>query len=130
MKFLLDTNAVIALLKGNAALLAKLQQHKPADFGIPSIVAHELYYGAYKSHRVAHNLARLDALQFAVVDFDKEDARASGETRAALARAGTPIGGYDVLIAGQAKARDLAVITRNLSEFSRVGALRLENWEQ
>lgn len=129
MNFLLDTNAVIALLKGNSALLGKLQRHKPGDFGISSIVAHELYYGAYKSHLVARNLARLDAFQFAVVDFDKEDARAAGETRAVLARAGTPIGGYDVLIAGQAKARGLAVITRNLSEFSRVSGLSLENWE-
>jgi tRNA(fMet)-specific endonuclease VapC len=128
VKFLLDTNAVIALLQGDAALVSNLRRYEPDDFGIPSIIAHELFYGAYKSRRAASNLARLDALQFPIVEFDREDARAAGETRAALALAGTPIGGYDVLIAGQARARDLTVVTRDLSEFSRVGGLLLENW--
>lgn len=58
MKFLLDTNAVIAVLKGDTSVLARLRAHLPSDFGLPSIVAHELYYGAYKSQRSAENLAR------------------------------------------------------------------------
>jgi predicted nucleic acid-binding protein len=42
---------------------------------ISSIVAHELFYGAFKSRRAAQNVALIDALQFSVVEFDKEDAR-------------------------------------------------------
>ncbi len=57
----------------------------------------------------------------AVLNFDKEDARQAGEVSAALAAAGTPIGPYDVLIAGQALARGLVLVTHNVSEFSRVG---------
>lgn len=64
-----------------------------------------------------------------MLEFDKEDARQAGEIRAALASSGMPIGPCDVLIAGQARARDLILITRNVSEFSRVGGLRIENWE-
>lgn len=129
MKYLLDSNAVIAMLKGQDRLLARLRQHHPSDIALPAVVAHELYYGAYKSQRVAHNLAVLDALQFAVLEFDREDAVQAGEIRAAFAAAGTPIGPYDVLIAGQAVSRNLTLVSRNLREFQRVSALRVEDWE-
>ena len=52
----------------------------------------------------------------------------AGDIRADLARRGMPIGPYDVLIAGQAKARDLPLITNNTAEFSRVSGLRIEDW--
>ena len=92
-------------------------------------MAHELFYGAFRGSRPAQNLASFDALKFEVLEFDKEDARQAAEIRAMLATAGTPIGPYDVLIAGQARARDLTLITRNMGEFSRVAGLRAENWE-
>ena len=129
MKFLLDSNAVIALMKGHSGFLTRLRQHQPRDFGISAIVAHELFYGAYRGQRTAENLARVDALQFEVLDFDREDARQAGELRARLAAAGTPIGAYDVLIAGQALARGLTLVTHNTGEFQRVPGLRIEDWE-
>ena len=129
MKFLLDSNAVIALMKGHSGFLTRLRQHQPRDFGISAIVAHELFYGAYRGQRTAENLARVDALQFEVLDFDREDARQAGELRARLAAAGTPIGAYDVLIAGQALARGLTLVTHNTGEFQRVPWLRVEDWE-
>ncbi|MDE1146639.1 MAG: type II toxin-antitoxin system VapC family toxin [Azospirillaceae bacterium] len=129
MKFLLDTNAVIAVIKGNPAFLSRMQQHRPEDFGLPSIVVHELYFGAAKSQRQAENMARVDALRFPVLDFDPEDAREAGLIRAQLAAAGTPIGPYDALIAGQALARTLTLVTHNTREFRRVSGLRWEDWE-
>jgi tRNA(fMet)-specific endonuclease VapC len=129
MKFLLDSNAVIAIMKGNSAVHTRLKQHRPVDFALPSIVMHELYYGACKSERKTENLARLDQLQFPVLEFDREDAVAAGEIRAALASLGQPIGAYDVLIAGQALCREITLISRNVREFSRVEGLLLENWE-
>ncbi|MGB7302012.1 MAG: type II toxin-antitoxin system VapC family toxin [Burkholderiaceae bacterium] len=129
MKFLLDTNAVIALMKGNAAFCDRLCQHKPADFGLPSIVIHELFYGAYNSQARDKNLARVEALQFETVSLDREDARQAGQVRAILRKVGNPIGGYDLLIAGQALARQLTVITHNVSEFRQVPDLLVEDWE-
>ena len=129
MRFLLDTNSVIAILKGRAGFLKRMRQYQPRDFAISTIVAHELYYGAYKGQRTAHNLARLEALRFEVLPFDHEDAHHAGRLRAALAASGTPIGPYDVLIAGQAIARGLILITHNLREFERVSGLQLEDWE-
>lgn len=128
MKYLLDTNAVIAILKGETPVLTRLYTHPPTDFGMPSIVAHELYYGAYKSQRAATNLARIDALQFEVVSFDAEDGQHAGEIRAQLASMRTPLGPYDALIAGQARARQLVLVTHNIPEFMRVPGLQVEDW--
>lgn len=94
----------------------------------PSIVAHELFYGAFKSQRAGRNVALVDSLQFEVLEFDKEDARQAGHIRAYLALIGTPIGPYDVLIAGQAKARNMILVTGNTDEFQRVEGLVIENW--
>ncbi len=129
MRYLLDTNAVIGLLKDTTSPLAlRARRADPRDVGLSSIVAHELYYGAFKSQRRAENLVRLDAIRFEILPFDKEDAIAAGEVRATLAAVGSPIGPYDVLIAGQAKARNLTLVTDNIREFERVKDLRLENW--
>lgn len=130
MRYLLDTNAVIALLNDpRGAVAQRARQHSPQDVGLPVIVIHELFYGAFKSLHVERNLARIDALPLEVLPYDPEDAREAGAIRATLAHQGTPIGGFDVLIAGQARARGLVLVTRNLGEFSRVDNLTLENWE-
>jgi tRNA(fMet)-specific endonuclease VapC len=129
VKFLLDTNAVIALVAKNAKLLRRVSYYSPIDFGLPAIVAHELYFGTFRSRRVTENLAQVDALEFELVALDREDVRQAAAIRAELAATGSPIGPYDVLIAGQAKSRDLTLISRNVGEFSRVAGLRVENWE-
>lgn len=129
-RYLLDTNAVIALLNNKDSLLAEqVRLHQPADVCISSIIAHELFYGAFKSKRADQNVALIDSLEFEVLEFDKEDARHAGQIRAILALKGKPIGPYDVLIAGQAKARDMILVTRNTEEFSLVNPLLIENWQ-
>lgn len=130
MRFLLDTNAVMALLNdpgGKVSLRAR--KHAPSDIGLSAIVVHELYFGAYKSQRRDRNIALVGALRFEILPFDQDDARHAGELRAGLALQGTPIGGYDVLIAGQARARGLTLVTRNLREFQRVPGLTAETWD-
>jgi len=96
---------------------------------VSAVVIHELFYGAFKSQQVEQNVARVDALQFPVLEFDQEDARQAGEIRAHLASKGMPIGAYDVLIAGQAKARKLTLVTHNTTEFQRVPGLKVEDWK-
>lgn len=128
---LLDTNAVIALVgRRSGELLRRVEASEPGSLAISSIVAHELWYGAYRSQKVAFNLETLRLLfaDLAILNLDSEDARAAGEIRAELARQGTPIGPYDVLIAGQARARNLTLVTNNTGEFSRVAGMSLEDW--
>ena len=130
MHFLLDTNAVIALLDdGTSKLAQRARQHSPADIGISAIVSHELFYGAFKSKRADQNIALVDSLRFVVVDFDKEDSRHAGAIRAALGALGSTIGPFDVLIAGQARARNLTLVSHNTREFGRVPGLLVEDWE-
>lgn len=128
MTYLLDTNIVIALIKRDPAVLERLRACEPRDVAISAIVLHELYYGAFKSARVSHNVTVVEGLRFAVLDLDPADARHAGEVRAWLAKEGTPIGPYDVLIAGQARARGLTLVTRNAAEFARVPDLAIEGW--
>lgn len=130
MRYLLDANAVIAMLNDPAGpMLRRLRGLVPSDVGVSAVVMHELYFGAFKSRRRDHNLALVDALRFEVLPLDTEDARHGGEIRAWLAAHGTPIGAYDILIAGQARARGLTLVTRNLREFERVPGLSMENWQ-
>jgi tRNA(fMet)-specific endonuclease VapC len=130
MRYLLDANAVIALLNDTTSPIARrIRRYAPRDIGVSAVVIHELYYGGFKSQRVEKNLARVDALQFLVLEFDQEDARQAGQIRAHLASKGTPTGPYDLLIAGQAKARKLTLITHNTTEFARVPGLKVEDWK-
>jgi tRNA(fMet)-specific endonuclease VapC len=129
MRFLLDTNAIIGLLnRSSAKLEANVREHPASEIGISAIVAHELYYGAFKSQRVDENLQRLGQIRLEILSLDREDAEAAGKIRAALKKAGTPIGPYDVLIAGQALARGLTLVTNNVGEFQRIEGLKLEDW--
>ncbi|MDH7785706.1 tRNA(fMet)-specific endonuclease VapC [Ochrobactrum sp. 19YEA23] len=128
---LLDTNAVITLIgRRSDTLVSRVLGSVPGTIGLSSIVVHELYFGAHKSAKIEHNLETLRLLlaDFPVLDFDQRDAYVAGDIRAALAVKGTPIGPYDALIAGQAKARDLVVVTNNTGEFERVEGLRVEDW--
>jgi tRNA(fMet)-specific endonuclease VapC len=130
MRYLLDANAVIALLNDTTSPIARrIRRYAPRAIGVSAVVVHELYYGAFKSQRVEKNVARVNALQFPVLEFDQDDARQAGEIRAHLASKGTPIGPYDVLIAGQAKARKLTLVTHNTTEFTRVPGLKVEDWK-
>jgi tRNA(fMet)-specific endonuclease VapC len=130
MRYLLDTNVVIGLLNDMTSKLARrVRREKPADIAISAIVAHELFYGAFKSQRATQNVASIDSLEFEILEFDKEDGRQAGEVRAVLGSSGTPIGPYDVLIAGQAKSRNLILVTNNTDEFARVPGLRVDDWQ-
>ncbi len=129
IKFILDTNVVVALLNDpNSPLGERIRAHPRDALAISAVVAHELYFGSFASRRRNVNLEAVDRLPFAVVPFDAADARSSGEVRAALRSAGTPIGPYDVLIAGQAIARNLTLVTNNAREFARVPGLAVEDW--
>jgi tRNA(fMet)-specific endonuclease VapC len=129
----LDTNAVIAFLKGKPAPLVGRIEREMLDggFAVPVVTLYELHYGVAKSARRKENRERLSVflqLPIAVLPFEQEDAEEAGDIRAQLERAGTIIGPYDILIAGQARRRDALLVTSNASEFRRVPGLRTEDW--
>jgi len=131
MRFLLDTNVCVDYLTGRVpTVIARLQSARPDDVVISVIAVAELRYGADKSSKVEANHERLDRFlnDVATLAFDGPAAGAYGRIRTALERSGTPIGPNDMLIAAQALAHDLVVVTANLSEFERVEGLKVESW--
>ena len=100
MKYLPDSNVFIALAARRPSVLGRLRFIATADIGLSAIVQYELFFGAANGTRREQNLARLAELPFALVPFDEQDALRAAEIRAALRSRGTPIGPYDLLIAG------------------------------
>ena len=133
MSYLLDTNAVIALLKNEPAIFRKRLRRtvsKGGAIAVSSIVLYELWYGVARSAR-RENAERLRVFLsggVAVSAFSEEDAMTAGDLRATLETAGTPIGPYDVLIAGQALRSNAILVTANVSEFARVPGLQWQDW--
>jgi tRNA(fMet)-specific endonuclease VapC len=136
-KLLLDTNPCIHLINGthrNTRKRLETALSQGIEILLSSVVIFELWYGVAKSHpnRREENAQALRAFlagPFVELAFTAEDALAAGEIRASLEKAGTPIGAYDLLLAGQALCGDFTLITANVSEFSRVKGLRWKNWE-
>ncbi len=134
MKYLLDTNACIALINNKSPMVrTRLQKVLAQDEKVlvSSVVAFELWYGVAKSARPEAN-ARLVETFFAgpvsLLAFEPEDAKVAGRVRAGLEAVGKPIGAYDLLIAGQALRHQLTLITANGKEFGRVKGLEWEDW--
>lgn len=132
--YLLDTNVCIALInRSSAAARQKFErvQRRGDAMLFSSVVAFELWYGVEKSQKKEHNARRVQTFSAGPLEwteFDEDDAREAGVIRAALEAAGTPIGAYDVLLAGQARRRSAVLVTSNTDEFARVTGLRLEDW--
>ena len=129
MRYLPDTNVFIALAAGRETILNRLRYISPQEIVLSAIVHYELFYGAVNSARREENIRNIGRLQFEFLCFDHQDAFRAAEIRASLRARGTPIGPYDILLAGQALARDLTLVTRNTREFARIEGLRVENWE-
>jgi tRNA(fMet)-specific endonuclease VapC len=134
VNYLLDTNAVVALLRNKPARVRERYREAESSgdyLAVSSVVLSVLWYGVAKSSQVPENTERLRVFLSGgldLVDFGDEDARTAGQARAALEKGGIPIGAYDLLIAGQALRRGLTVVTANTSEFSRVTGLSWEDW--
>ena len=131
MKWLLDTDTCIAIIKGKPpSVLRKLRGKSVGQVGISSITLGELAFGAAKRGRRDESRAALAEFMLAleIVSFDSDAASSYGQLRASLEKRGTPIGPLDTLIAAHAAALDVVLVTHNTREFGRIDALRLEDW--
>lgn len=131
MRYLLDTNICIYIIKRSPPeLYARFRKLQVGDVGVSAITYCELQFGVSRSSRSEENqLALTEFLgPLELLDFPAAAAVRFGEIRARLQAAGTPIGGYDLLIAAHALHERLTLVTNNIREFRRVPGLKLENW--
>ena len=128
---LLDINICIYVARSHPATVARrFARAAPGSLGISIITWGELCFGAAKSNDPsrAHSLLEQFSRIVEVLPLPAEAGLHYGEVRAALQRAGTPIGNNDLWIAAHALALGVPLVSNNLREFERVPGLKLENW--
>ncbi|MDM8545815.1 type II toxin-antitoxin system VapC family toxin [Candidatus Venteria ishoeyi] len=131
MKYMLDTNTCIYLMKGKPACVReKMLSLHGQEFFLSSIVISELWFGVFKSQQVDKNTLILKCFLEPFTELTYGDAanQVYGNIRAKLQKMGTPIGSLDMLIAAHALAESACLVSNNTKEFSRVEGLVLENW--
>ena len=131
MRFMLDTNLCIDLMRGKArGAFHRLRSLPPDEAGISTVTLAELRCGASKSQRRGYHeqLIASFCAPLEIASFDEDAAESYGEIRATLEGAGTPIGPLDTLIAAHACSLQVTLVTANVREFQRVPNLDVENW--
>ncbi len=131
MKYLLDTNICIYIInKKPLTVIENIREKQPDDIVISTVTIAELQYGVERSQHSAQN--RIALLEFLIpfrkMDFDQDAALVYGKIRRNLESKGTPIGPMDLLLAAQALAYELILVTNNEKEFKRIERLQVENW--
>jgi tRNA(fMet)-specific endonuclease VapC len=128
-RFMLDTDTVSFALRGEGRVAERLLEHRPSDLCVSAITLAELHYGA-ESKRSKKLRRIIDTFTETVttLPFDAQAAIQFGTVAAALARAGTPIGGFDALIAAHAMALGVGLVTNNTQHFRYVRGLKVESW--
>ena len=133
MTYVLDTNAVSALMKGNAAVIERLAATEPAEIAIPQPVLAEIAFGIERlprSKRRAALQTRFDLLcsELPRAAWTDVVSQMYGRVKATLERRGTRIEDFDAAIAAHALALDATLVTANLDHMTRVPGLRVEDW--
>jgi tRNA(fMet)-specific endonuclease VapC len=133
--YILDTNAVSALMRGTSAVIDRLAQTSPAEVAIPQPVLAEIRFGIERLPRSKRRAAlqeRIDLITSHLGRAEWSDAvsHAYGRIQAALERRGARIEDFDAAIAAHALAIDAVLVTANVDHMARIPGLRVENWER
>jgi tRNA(fMet)-specific endonuclease VapC len=129
----LDTNVFIEVVRNRSvAVRERFYEALAAENRMVAslIVVHELHVGCELHHDPVAELSRVEfaLIQVDIEPFDEADMTAAAKVGAALIRRGATIGPFDLLIAGQALARDWTVVTANRREFFRIEGLKVIDW--
>jgi tRNA(fMet)-specific endonuclease VapC len=131
VRYLLDTTVISDFTRGEPAVLSRLKAAGKREVSISTVTVMEIEYGLLLNPARARKIEpviRALLTEMAVFPYEYEDASATAGVRAALAKRGTPIGPFDLMIAGTALRRGLVMVTSSSNEFARVSGLNLEDW--
>lgn len=128
--YLLDTDTIIYILKGNETVKENLRLHVHDPMKMSIITLMELYYGAHKSVNVTSNLAKVRRLETEVetIPAGVESAGVFGMLKAELESSGMRLDDFDLIIASCAMVHNLTLVTNNTPHFQRIEGLKLANW--
>lgn len=129
VKYILDTTACVALVRGNKNVLNEILQHGEENCFISEMTIAELFYGASKSGRPSH----FQDVQYILESFETVPAFPSfhtyGEIKSQLEAKGMRIDDFDLLIGATAVYNSMILVTHNTKHFQRIPNLSLEDWE-
>ncbi|HYQ16370.1 MAG TPA: PIN domain-containing protein [Polyangiaceae bacterium] len=133
MKYVLDTNAVSLLMKGDPAVIARLKQLARTDVCLPQPVIAEIEYGLQRlgrSKRRDSLASRFELLkrELSRASWSDEVSEAFGTIKAALERRGARIEDFDAAVAAHALAEECVLVTANMKHMARVAGLTIEDW--
>ena len=130
LKYMLDTSIAIYTIKNRPEQVRQAFKQHENQMCISAVTLGELIYGAERSSQPERNLADIQGLiaRLEIAPFEDHASEHFGQLRAESYRIGQPIGPYDMMIAGHARAMGLILVTNNMKEFERVPGLRVENW--
>jgi predicted nucleic acid-binding protein len=126
---LLDTDVCIELLRGNKYVIKK-RENEGDTIGISFLTVGELFYGAFKSNKVEHNLIQVEKflLSVKIVQSDYDIMKIFGEMKATLTKKNILLPDADILIAATSLSKCNKLITGNTDHFKRIDELKIENW--
>ncbi|BBO87618.1 twitching motility protein PilT [Desulfosarcina ovata subsp. ovata] len=131
--YLLDTNIVSYWMRGDSAIIQKIQTFSPSDLSLSTVTLAEIYYGIEKSPtRKKERQLKIERIksQLEIYPFNESAALKYGSIRASLEKQGQPISERDLQIAAIALANKFCVVTHNVKEFRRITDLKVEDWAQ
>lgn len=131
MTYVLDTDICSYLMKRtHPALIERVRGFQPGELKISVVTVFELEFGLLRSQQQERLRPIIEGflVNVEVLPLTSDAAAEAGAVRMELEASGTPIGAYDLLIAGHVRSLDATLVTNNLREFSRVPGLRLEDW--
>ncbi len=132
MRYCLDTNVIIDILRGDPILLSNLKYHiqKKDEFFITPITLAELYKGAYlaKNQKAAITLVNEFCASVELLDFTKDGCELFGKKYLELKKEGKLTEEVDLMIACIALAHNAVFVTRNTKHFTNITELKLSQW--
>jgi len=128
--YLLDTDMIIYSLKADEAVRRNLRRHLHDPIKISTVTLMELYYGAYKSKKIANNLAKIKTIEntFEIIPVSRELVEIFGVLKSGLEKVGKPLDDFDLILASTAMSHNLTIVTNNEKHFGRIDGLKIENW--
>lgn len=131
--YLLDSCAISDFMKGERNTMTKVKSFSPAIIYTSTVTQMEIIHGLIRKFDYSHKYFKIfeDFLSvITILPFDEKAANSSAYIKKSLEAKGTPIGSYDILIAGIAMSNKLTLVTSNAKEFSRVDELIIEDWRE